>query len=261
MGDLRTFIDQMGEEVTFNFPPKRVLSLVPSQTEYLFDIGINVIGRTKFCIHPKEKVKKIPVIGGTKNFHFDRIRELDPDLIIGNKEENYKEGITQLRSSYPVWMSDIETMNDAYSMMGLLGKVCDREDEAAKVIVACRTALAGMYRTARGRVLYLIWQKPWMAAGHNTFIDHMLEFLGYENVLKDARYPELTDEAITELDPELILLSSEPFPFKEKHIKSVQALCPDAKCKLVDGELYSWYGSRLQYWSSVKLSNLKQHPE
>lgn len=248
MNDLLKVTDQMYREVSIPFPPKRIISLVPSQTEFLLDIGAPVAGRTKFCVHPQEKLESIPIVGGTKKFRFEKIAELNPDLIIGNKEENYIGGIEQLAVKYPVWMSDIYTLEDSFQMMGLLGKICDLEIKSSRIIEECKAALEKAKRRFSGRVVYLIWKNPWMAAGKNTFIDHLLTFLGYENVVLEARYPELSNEQIVHLNADKILLSSEPFPFKEKHINEMKGLCPDSEIELVDGELYSWYGSRLRNW-------------
>ena len=245
---LNTEADQMGREIIFTSPPKRIVSLVPSQTEFLIDIGAPVVGRTKFCIHPKEEVADIPVVGGTKKFQFDKIRELEPDFIIGNKEENYKYGIEKLEEEFPVWMSDIYTLEDAFEMMGALGSICDLESQARDVISECREATNSIKGTKAGKVIYLIWNKPWMAAGKNTFIDHFLSHLGYQNLVTTDRYPELTTEQITNLNPDKILFSSEPFPFKEKHLEEAKRQWPNADCQRVDGELYSWYGSRLRFW-------------
>ena len=251
MSDFLAVCDQIGREVTFPFPPKRILSLVPSQTEFLIDIGAPVVGRTKFCIHPKEIIEEIPTIGGTKNFRFDVIEKLKPDLIIGNKEENYKEGIQLLEKKFPVWMSDIFTLSDAFKAMEELGKICGLEDSAKEIAQLCKGAISSVKRTKRGTVIYLIWQKPWMAAGRNTFVDNLLHHLGYTNLIKDVRYPEITEDQIRELDPEYILFSSEPFPFKEQHVSQAQKIFPNANCQSVDGELYSWYGSRLKYWKNA----------
>jgi len=249
MSDLRTVHDQMGREVTFSFPPKRIISLVPSQTEFLIDIGAPVFGRTKFCIHPYEKVNQIPVIGGTKNFRFEKIEELKPDLIIGNKEENYEEGILRLEEKHPVWMSDIANLSESFDMMKSLGQITDREKPAETVLTACREAIDKVQGTKSGKVIYLIWKNPWMVAGKETFLDHMLHFLGYENLIKADRYPELTLDEMKELQPDQLFLSSEPFPFQEKHLDELQELFPETDCQLVDGELFSWYGSRLSKWT------------
>ncbi|WP_420318078.1 ABC transporter substrate-binding protein [Ekhidna sp.] len=246
----KTYTDQMGREVTIASPPRRIVSLVPSQTEFLIDIGAPVVGRTKFCVHPTDQVKDLPVIGGTKNFHIDKIRQLKPDLIIGNKEENYREGIEELEKEFPVWMSDIYTLEDSFEMMYALGGICNLNEQKETIVQACHTATEKIKNSKSGKVIYLIWKAPWMAAGKNTFIDHLLNHLGYENMVKEERYPELTDEKISELKPDKILFSSEPFPFKEQHLEEVKSKWPISECQLVDGELYSWYGSRLRKWKS-----------
>lgn len=238
----------MGRKVSFSFPPKRIISLVPSQTEYLLDIDAPLVGRTKFCIHPKGLVKDVPIIGGTKNFRFEKIRELYPDLIIGNKEENYQEGIEALAEDFPVWMSDIFTLDDAYDMMRSLGDICQLGEQSNKIVAACTSAMEKVQGKHAGTAIYLMWYNPWMAAGKNTFIDHLLHHLGYENIIKEARYPELSPEAIEALHPDHVLLSSEPFPFKEKHVLEAKSRWPKATIQLVDGELFSWYGSRLSAW-------------
>lgn len=248
MSDARKSTDMMGREVAIHFPPKRIVSLVPSQTEFLIDIGAPVVGRTKFCIHPAGRVSKIPVVGGTKNFRFDTIRELDPDLIIGNKEENYQAGIAELEKEFPVWMSDISTLDDSVEMMTSIGSICNQEARAAELIQKCMAALQSVKGSRSGKVVYLIWKDPWMAAGSGTFIHHMLKHLGYENLISEARYPELTELQIKSLNPDKILFSSEPYPFNEKHLIEAQQVWLEATCEWVDGELYSWYGSRLRKW-------------
>ena len=250
MNDLLTVRDQMGREVAFSYPPKRVVSLVPSQTEFLVDIGAPVVGRTKFCVHPQPFIKEIQVIGGTKNVRFEQIAKLMPDLIIGNKEENDQDNIEKLAQHYPVWMSDIYTLHDAFQMMAEVGKLCDRTTQASQLIGECEASIARVKGRSGGKVVYLIWQKPWMAAGKNTFIDEMLGHLGYENLVVEERYPELSNEQISNLGPEKILLSSEPYPFQSAHLHKAQEIWPQAKVELVDGELFSWYGSRLKAWTS-----------
>jgi len=250
MGDLRIVIDQMGREVTIPLNPKRVISLVPSLTEFLIDIDAPLVGRTKFCIHPERKVVQIPIVGGTKNFHLDKMEALKPDLIIGNKEENEKEGIEALASRYPVWMSDIATLEDAFDMMKILGDFFGKKEKTSAIVNECKSAMSKMKQIFSGRVVYLIWQNPWMAAGKGTFIDHLLTHVGYQNVIQQPRYPTLSFEEIKELNPNQILLSSEPFPFRVKHVQEIKSKFPWADVQLVDGELFSWYGSRLRKWSA-----------
>jgi ABC-type Fe3+-hydroxamate transport system substrate-binding protein len=132
--------------------------------------------------------------------------------------------------------------------MTTIGRFINRERATFKIVAECQVALNKVKGTRSGKVIYLIWKNPWMAAGKNTFIDHMLTHLGYENLIKDDRYPELTDAEIVELNPDQLLFSSEPFPFSEAHLREAKSQWPKAKCQLVDGELFSWYGSRLRNW-------------
>lgn len=244
---LYTFIDQLNNEVSITFPPKRIISLVPSQTELLASLGLQdeVVGITKFCVHPEAWQKSRTLIGGTKNFRYDVIDDLQPDLIIGNKEENYQEGIYELRKKYPVWMSDIVTWSDALSMIRGIGQITDKEAQALTIMNSIENAFEALNTFSSQSVLYFIWRKPWMVAGRDTFIHTMLEKLNLRNVVTSSRYPELSDEEIQKLNPEYIFLSSEPYPFQERHIAELNKLCPSSKIILVDGEMFSWYGSRL----------------
>jgi ABC-type Fe3+-hydroxamate transport system substrate-binding protein len=245
---MNNFIDQMGRKVQVPTNPQRIISLVPSQTELLADLGLGerVVGITKFCIHPNDWRKTKTVIGGTKEFKMDRIRQLKPDLIIGNKEENYQGGIEELASQYPVWMSDIATLADAMDMIGNVGSLVGAEASAQYLVGEISKGFAEIPAVAKPiKALYLIWQNPYMAAGQGTFIHELLQLAGFKNGVAMPRYPALSEAEIVQLQPEVILLSSEPFPFREKHVASLQALCPQSQVKLVDGELFSWYGSRL----------------
>lgn len=244
----QSFTDQLDNVVGIPFPPQRIISLVPSQTELLADLGLSdrVVGITKFCVHPEDWKKSKTIIGGTKNFDFDKIRALQPDLIIGNKEENYLEGIKTLSAQYPVWMSDIVTLEDSLSMIRNIGQITNTSFKSDKIADDIESSFKNLAKLPSLRTLYLIWKGPWMAAAPGTFIDEMMKLSGLENCFsRQTRYPELSTEQIQRLNPELILLSSEPFPFKEKHIEELQLLCPKAKILLVDGEMFSWYGSRL----------------
>src|SRR5258706_616033 len=241
------FFDQLGQPIHLTGPPARIISLVPSQTELLSDLGLDkeVVGITKFCIHPRSWFKNKTKVGGTKDFWFDRIDELGPELIIGNKEENYRSGIENLKAKYPVWMSHIITLDHALDMIQAIGAITQKESPANRINERIREAFDGLKKKAPERVLYLIWKRPWMGAGKNTFIHSMLERMGLVNCLEQSRYPELTERTIQELSPDLVLLSSEPFPFRQKHVGTLQQLIPHARIALVDGEMFSWYGSRL----------------
>ncbi|HEX8427239.1 helical backbone metal receptor [Hymenobacter sp.] len=243
--------DQMNRRVVVSFPPQRIVSLVPSQTEMLFDLGVGerVVGVTKFCFHPAEARTSATVVGGTKNFNFEKIEALKPDLILGNKEENYQDGIEQLAEKYPVWLSDISTLAEALDMIRKVGFIVgckDRADALATEIAASFAAVAAA--TALVPAAYFIWRKPYMVAASGTFINDLLGRAGYSNVFSHlGRYPVVTAEQLAAAAPQQILLSSEPYPFGEKHVAEFQAICPSAKIRIVDGELFSWYGSRLRH--------------
>ncbi len=246
----RMVIDQMGREVTFNYYPERIVSVVPSQTELLYDLGLDaeVVGITKFCVHPEDWFRNKTRVGGTKKLNIEKIRELKPDLIIANKEENTKEQIEELAKEFPVWLSDITNLPGALNMIQALGQVTGQEGKANALVEEIVQGFQQLHKanTPR-RVAYFIWRNPWMSIGHDTFIHSMIQTMGWQNVLADrSRYPEITLEELKGYNPELVLLSSEPYPFKEEHIAEIKATLPGAEVKLVDGEMFSWYGSRLK---------------
>jgi ABC-type Fe3+-hydroxamate transport system substrate-binding protein len=255
--------DQMGYQVEIPEQPRRIVSLVPSQTELLFDLGLDdlVVGITKFCLHPAEKVRGKTRIGGTKNFHFDQIDALQPDLIIGNKEENYQEGILQLKAKYPVWMSDITNLAEAMEMMRQIGLITNTSELAHYLLQKILNSFQNVRSIRTIPTAYFIWREPYMSVGQDTFIHQMLNYCGFQNIFTNSfRYPLITPEQLRAANPQLILLSSEPYPFKEKHFREFQSICPNALIKLVDGELFSWYGSRLQY-SAAYFEQLQKEVE
>ena len=248
----KTVIDQLGNEVTFNYPPKRIVSIVPSQTELLFDLGLDdeVVGITKFCIHPIEKFAAKTKVGGTKKLLIEKIRDLQPDLIIGNKEENTQSEVELLMQEFPVWMSDINNLEQSMVTITQIGELVNREPEAAYLNYLINAGFTDLQALAVEKninqtVAYLIWKDPYMFAGRNTFIDDILRKIGLQNVIQQSRYPEIELFRLQTLNPKLIFLSSEPYPFKQKHIDEIQSALPTAKVMLVDGEMFSWYGSRL----------------
>jgi ABC-type Fe3+-hydroxamate transport system substrate-binding protein len=244
---MRQYQDQTGRTIHLPNAPKRIVSLVPSQTELLCYLGLQnaLVGRTKFCIHPADVVKHIQVIGGTKTPKIESILKLNPDLVVANKEENRKEDILAIESMVPVWVSDIHTIEEALGMILQLGILTDTASIAQKLCTEIQAAKPRKKAENRSSALYLIWRNPWMAAGNDTFVHDMMHCMGLENCLQEPRYPSLSKERIESLNPDFILLSSEPYPFKEKHLKEMQVLAPKAKILLVDGEYFSWYGSRM----------------
>lgn len=255
---VRNHVDQMGNKLQLSVYPKKIISLVPSQTELLFDLGLEreVVGITKFCIHPREQCKKKEKVGGTKQLKLAFIRALQPDLIIGNKEENDKAQIEELKKEFPVWMSDIVTLEDALSMINQIGFITDRTLMAEAWIQKIKMAFDHLnFQSVPIKAAYFIWREPYMLVGNNTFINEMLRLAGFENVFKNQeRYPEIDLKQLADYQPEVILLSSEPYPFKEKHQEVFQQFCPKAVIQLVNGELFSWYGSRLLQSASYFLN-------
>lgn len=250
------FTDQTGQTISLQRVPQRIISLVPSQTELLYDLGLNdeVIGITKFCVHPDEWFRNKIRVGGTKQLKIELIQQLQPDLIIANREENVKEQIEELQKKIPVWVSDINKLDDAYEMIDQVGLITGKEKNASQMISQIKTGFSRLLTPSAGNkatnhqplTVYLIWEKPYMTAGGDTFIHSMLESAGFTNLFEiEKRYPATDINELIELKPDLLLLSSEPFPFKQKHIDELQKLLPGTRILLADGEMFSWYGSRL----------------
>ena len=240
---------------------KRIISLVPSQTELLFDLGAGeqVIGVTKFCIHPNEAMQNASIIGGTKAIHYERIARLNPDLIIGNKEENTQEIIETLGASYNLWCTDILDLTTAFAAIQDMAWLIHKEEIGDVLLQKIKAEQASLPKLEPKKVAYLIWNEPIMAAASGTFINAMLDEAGFENVLGyTERYPEITIELLQTLNPEYLFLSSEPFPFKERHLDYFQEQLPNTNVLIVDGEMFSWYGSRLlksfTYFSNLRKS-------
>jgi ABC-type Fe3+-hydroxamate transport system substrate-binding protein len=226
--------------------PMRIVSTVPSQTELLSFLGLDdeIVGITKFCVHPEHIYRHKTRIGGTKDLDLALIASLSPDLIFANKEENEKVQIHELSKSFKVHVTDVHDLESALDMIKTVSKLTNREEEGRTLAQEVERKFKELEPLhPKKSVLYLIWKKPWMSVGRDTFIRDILNRCGLMNVMDDQlRYPEVKFE---EVNPELILLSSEPFPFKESHIEEIQSLFPEAHIHLVNGEYFSWYGSRL----------------
>ncbi len=243
------FTDQLHRQIILDNPPRRIVSLVPSQTELLYSLGLEkeVVGITKICVHPLTWFREKTRVGGTKNIHPDIIRQLSPDLIIANKEENLAADVELLMQEYPVWVSNIQSLEDAYDMITGIGGITDRMDTAASLVSRIKTNFSSLQPlTEAVPAAYFIWRDPWMVAGGDTFIHQMLQLCGFRNVFEALpRYPVITATQLAGSGCRRVLLSSEPYPFKGKHIAELQTILPDAHIQLVDGEMFSWYGSRL----------------
>ncbi len=232
---------------------QKIISLVPSQTELLFDLGLesSVVGLTKFCVHPFHAKQTKTIVGGTKNIKIDKIKALKPDMILCNKEENTKEIVEACSEICTVHVSDIFTMDDAIELIKHYGDIFNKRVEATAMIHKLEYKLRDFKNYIQNKeslsVAYFIWRKPWMVAGNRTFINHLLALNKYNNIYSNKeRYPEVELKKIRlEGDPELVFLSSEPYPFKEEHAFEVGRFAHHAKTVFVDGEMFSWYGSRL----------------
>lgn len=254
---MKTYSDQLGNSHTFESVPKRIISLVPSQTELLFDLGLeeNLVGITKFCIHPYHLKSTKKIIGGTKKVHYEKIKLLQPDIIIANKEENTEEIVEELRKICPVWVTNILTIEDSLQMISDFGQLFNKRTEAKKWIDKIQFALTDFQNFIKDKeeqkVAYFIWANPYMVAGGDNFINEMLKLNKFVNIYDnhpkyEGRYPEIVIQKMRiQGDPDLILLSSEPFPFKDEHAFELGRFTHHAKTVFVDGEMFSWYGSRM----------------
>jgi ABC-type Fe3+-hydroxamate transport system substrate-binding protein len=244
-----SFFDQLGRTISLPQTPRRIVSLVPSQTELLCTLGLDeaVVGITKFCVHPQSWFHSKPRIGGTKAVDPARIDHLQPDLIIANKEENEKPQVEALAARYPVWISDIKTLDDALAMIRSVGEITGKAAEALTLSTTIATRFQQLPLPATPiPAAYLIWRNPYMAVGSDTFISHMLRYCGYTNFFNSRdRYPTIDLAELAGPNPPHILLSSEPYPFRQRHIDEIKEILPRATVRLVDGEFFSWYGSRL----------------
>jgi len=211
-------------------------------------LGLNeeIVGITKFCVHPHDKFKSTPKVGGTKQLDIAQIKTLKPDLIIANKEENERSQVEALMAVCPVWISDISDLGGAIDMIEKVGALAGKGDRAKALTAQINQQFSKIaIQQSRLKTAYFIWRKPYMVAGKGTFINDMLLKCGLVNVFETERYPEVSTEMLIAANPDVVLLSSEPYPFKEKHIKELKVILPAATIQLVDGEMFSWYGSRL----------------
>lgn len=256
------YTDQIGNTIRLAQKAQRIVSLVPSQTELLYDLGLGdkVVGITKFCVHPNQWFQSKTRVGGTKNVKFEVIEELAPDLIIANKEENSKEDIERLQSLYNVWTSDIFTVDDALEMMKAVGELTGTTSQANELVKNIEQKRIHFQQMKPVKMLYLIWREPYMLAGANTFITNFLAEIGLVNLasqLEDDRYPIVDFETINKLHPDVLLCSSEPYPFKDEHLSELTENT-GVKAMHIDGEYCSWYGSRLlkayDYFEGLKMT-------
>ncbi len=246
--------DQIGQEHCFENTPKRIISLVPSISETLFDLGLEdeLVGITKFCVHPYHLKSTKEKVGGTKKVDIEKITALKPEIIIASKEENTLEIVESLKHICPVWVTDVITLQDNTKMIQDFGMIFNKRTEAQKWInkidFALKDFMNFVAKMPSYKAAYFIWREPYMAAGDHTFINELLKLNRFENVYanKQGRYPEVEIRKIRiQGDPELVFLSSEPYPFKEEHAFEIGRCTHHGKTVFVDGEMFSWFGTHL----------------
>jgi ABC-type Fe3+-hydroxamate transport system substrate-binding protein len=218
----------------------------------LVDLGLeeNIVGVTKFCVHPKNLRKDKVVVGGTKNVHLEKIKALQPNFILCNKEENTKEIVENCGKIATTHVSDICTIEDIIALTAYYGTLFSCEEKALALTNELQGKIKDFKRFVQEKptlkVVYFIWKNPWMIAANNTFINHLLELTKLENCYKsESRYPEIALEDLKTKEIDAIFLSSEPFPFKEENSLDFKNHTGNTNIVLVDGEYFSWYGSRL----------------
>lgn len=246
----------------------RIVSLCPSTTETLIALGRTeaLVGITKFCIHPASTVAGIEKVGGTKNPKVDRILELRPDLVFVNEEENRREDYEALADQLRVEVSFPQRADEIPEHLRWIGALVKRKEAAEVEARALEEALTALdaERSRTFRYAYLIWRRPFMAAGAPTYVDDLLGRAGGQNVFadEDARYPEV-DLGRVRPEPEVVFLPDEPFPFAAEHIPEIKALAPRSEVRLVSGDDLCWHGVRTRHgvqWLRRFLSRFGEEP-
>lgn len=241
-------LDHLGRKVNLNKAPKRIISLVPAITETMYHLGLEqeIVGRTRFCKFPADKVKAVKNIGGTKDIKLDRIITLKPDLIIAEKEENTKEIVETLEKHCPVFVFEVQKIAEVYRMIHDIGSLTDRSQAASKLVNEIQAAFKSLPKASNKRVSYVIWKNPYMVVGKNTYIQSLLQEMGFINPFIEAegRYPVVTEADLLEAELDEIFLATEPFPFREKHLQEFREILPHVKLSIVDGEMF-WYGAKM----------------
>jgi ABC-type Fe3+-hydroxamate transport system substrate-binding protein len=248
-------VDAVGTRHTPARREARIVSLVPSITELVCDLGLaeQLVGRTGFCVHPREVVRRIPKVGGTKDVDLDRLRALRATHVILNIDENKEEDARSLAEFVPeLIVTHPLAPLDNLALYRLIGGIFGREDRAEALCGEFEAAYAALQSAARGfppdRVLYLIWKNPWMTVSRDTYVSRMLALVKWETVPAERgdRYPEIQLDSGVLDGADAVLLSSEPYPFRERHVAELRAepLLAKKRIALIDGEMTSWYGSR-----------------
>lgn len=242
--------DALERRIVLAGPPKRIISLVPSLTDLLHELGLNdeVVGLTRFCERPEDWRETKTIVGGTKQVDAEQVAAVQPDLILANQEENTKADVQALSRYAPVYVTDVSTVAEATSMIRRVGALVDREERARQMATTITERFAALPEWSSLRVAYLIWRDPYMTVGGDTFIHDVLRHGGFTSPwAQETRYPEITSDDLAAADLGAILCSTEPFPFHQKEVftDDLRAACPNTPVHMVDGQLFSWYGPRL----------------
>lgn len=241
-------VDHLGRTVSYTYPPKRIISLVPGITDTLYALHLEneIVGRTRYCIYPKDAVHQATTIGGTKRVMLDKIIELQPDLIIAEKEENTKEIVETLEKQFPVYVAEVQNVPDVYRLITDLGKVTNRIPEANRLQSTIQNGFESLPSSHGMKVAYVIWKNPYMVVGNDTYIHSLLDKMGFTNAFSDyeGRYPVVEEEDFQKAKLDYLFLASEPFPFKEEHKGEFSKFIPNVDKVIIDGEMF-WYGPRM----------------
>ncbi|MFB6247386.1 MAG: helical backbone metal receptor [Salinibacter sp.] len=245
-----TATDARDRTISLDRPPRRIVSLVPSQTELLAHLGLDetVVGITRFCERPSHWRSEKTIVGGTKEVDVDRVADLAPDLILANHEENTRADVEALADIAPVFVTEVTTVTEALDMIRTVGTLTATADQTSTLAGQIIARFSRLPDFAPLRAAYLIWREPYMTVGHDTFIHDVMQWGGFTNAYGDeTRYPEVQLSALAEQDLDVVLCASEPFPFHQKDVftDDVRDALPNTSVKIVDGQPFSWYGPRL----------------
>lgn len=246
---MKRMIDHLGREVHFTYPPTRIISLCPGITEtlYALELAEEIVGRTRYCIYPTDLVEQATIVGGTKQIDMEKIHLLQPDVVIVEKEENTEEIVKMVEAHYPVFVAEVQSVDEAYRMIHDMGMLTNRVQESAKLIEQIEQPFHRLPSVNGLRAAYVIWRKPYMVVGTDTYINDILTKMGFVNPFaqSDERYPAVDKEMLAAAQLDYLLLASEPFPYTEKYFKEFAAFLPHTKLLIVDGEMF-WYGAKMR---------------
>jgi ABC-type Fe3+-hydroxamate transport system substrate-binding protein len=254
--------DARGHSISLDSPPRRIVSLVPSQTELLAHLGLEaeIVGITRFCERPEHLQSDTTIVGGTKQVDAETVRALNPDLILANHEENTAEDVEALEAIAPVFVTEVKTVSGALDMIRTVGTLTGTTDQTSTLVGKIISRFESLPDFAPLRAAYLIWREPYMTVGHDTFIHDVMQWGGLENAYGDrTRYPEVTLDALADQDLDVVLCSSEPFPFHQddQFTADLRDALSDTPVAVVDGQPFSWYGPRLLD-TPAYLTNLRE---